>query len=100
MENKILLQYEVKETGSDLGDSVMSKVSFCKMEREKYRLLWNLRSLENEIMCEAEADGRIIIGDKNGEIETVPILTVEIRNFSPDLNNKICVIVSQIQICN
>lgn len=74
---KIYVEYDVPDTGvpalNPLGEFTMK----IMMEKNKYKIMWQLRSLENQIN---EEGGMIIITEK-GRIHT--------KNFTPDLTDRI-----------
>lgn len=79
---KVFLKYDIPETGNELAG--LAKFAMEKhMEREKYRVMWQLRSLEQEIN---ESEGMIII-TQGGRIHT--------KNFTRELTDKILLLLSR-----
>ena len=76
-EMKVYIKYDAPETGTEALDSLALHGLRNLLEKEKYRTMWVLRSLEIEI---TESGGMIII-QQDGRIQT--------KDFNRELTEKI-----------
>lgn len=74
---KVYIQYDILETSVPEINPVAEFTMKTLMERNKYKVMWQLRSLEKEIN---DSEGMIII-NQNGRIEA--------KNFNAELLDKI-----------
>ncbi|NML41647.1 hypothetical protein HHL17_30965 [Chitinophaga sp. G-6-1-13] len=73
---KVYIEYEVKET-NEIIQPIADQLLSTTTELIKYRVMWGLRKLEDEI----EEEGGQIIVHMNGRIHT--------KSFTPELTEKI-----------
>ncbi len=77
---KVYLDYTIPKKYEEFGEEfekIARSLIENQMEKFKYKTMWCLRSLENEI----DGEGGMIIIKENGKIHT--------KNFTPELTEKI-----------